>query len=69
MCGRVMLRRETADAAIKKAAELAADGYRDIAITGPEGHPYAPQALTSFQRMAELRNPIERNADGRDVPL
>jgi hypothetical protein len=45
MCGRVMLRRETADAAIKKAAELAADGYRDIAITGPDGHLYSQQAF------------------------
>jgi hypothetical protein len=43
-CGRVRLRRETADAAVKKAAELAADGYRDIAITGPDGHIYAPWA-------------------------
>jgi hypothetical protein len=40
-CGRVTLRRETADAAVKKAAELAADGYRDAAITRPDGHIYA----------------------------
>jgi hypothetical protein len=45
ICGRVTLRRETADAAIKKAAELAADGYRDIAIRGPDGHLYSPQAF------------------------
>ena len=44
-CGRVMLRRETPEAAFKKAAELAADGYRDIAITGPEGRLYAPRAF------------------------
>jgi hypothetical protein len=45
ICGRVMLRRETADAAIKKAAELAADGYRDVAIIGPDGHLYSPPAF------------------------
>jgi hypothetical protein len=43
--GRVTLRRETADAALKKAAELAEDGYRDIAITGPDGQPYSREAL------------------------
>ena len=49
ICGRVTLRRETADAAIKNAAELAADGYRDIAITGPDGCPYSPQAFDELQ--------------------
>jgi hypothetical protein len=49
ICGRVTLRRETADAAIKKAAELAADGYRDVAITGPDGRPYSPQAFDELQ--------------------
>jgi hypothetical protein len=44
-CGRVTLRRETPEAAFKKAAELAADGYRDIAITGPDGRLYAPRAF------------------------
>jgi hypothetical protein len=44
ICGRVTLRRETADAAFKKAAELVADGYRDVAITGPDGRLYAPRA-------------------------
>jgi hypothetical protein len=45
ICGRVTLRRETADAAIKKAAELAADGYRDIAIIGPDGRLYSQRAF------------------------
>ena len=49
ICGRVTLRRETADAAIKKAAELAADGYRDVAITGPDGRPYSAQAFDELQ--------------------
>jgi hypothetical protein len=44
ICGRITLRRETAAAALKKAAELAEDGYRDIAITGPDGRLYAPRA-------------------------
>jgi hypothetical protein len=45
ICGCITLRRETAAAALKKAAELAEDGYRDIAITGPDGHLYSPQAF------------------------
>jgi hypothetical protein len=45
ICGRITLRRETAAAALKKAAELAEDGYRDIAITGPDGRPSSPQAF------------------------
>ena len=49
ICGRVTLRRETAAAAVKKAAELAEDGYRDIAITGPDGHLYSPQAFDELQ--------------------
>jgi hypothetical protein len=44
-CGRVTLRRETAVAALRKAAEFAEDGYRDIEITGPDGHLYAPQTF------------------------
>jgi len=68
-CGRVTLRRETANAAVKKAAELAEDGYRDVAIIGPDGHLYSPPALTSFQRMAELRDPIERTAGSKDISV
>jgi hypothetical protein len=44
-CGRVTLRRETAVAALKKAAEFAEDGYRDIEITGPDGRHHAPQTF------------------------
>jgi hypothetical protein len=43
--GSITLRRETAAAARKKAAELAEDGCRDIAITAPDGHRYLPQAF------------------------
>jgi len=43
--GRIILSRETASAARKKAAELAEDGYHDIAITSPDGHQYPPQAF------------------------
>jgi hypothetical protein len=45
ICGRVTLRRETADAALKKAAELLEDGYRDVAVTGPDGRLYPAQAF------------------------
>jgi hypothetical protein len=41
----ITLRRETAAAALKKAAELADDGCRDIAITAPDGHQYPSQAF------------------------
>jgi hypothetical protein len=43
ICGRVVLRRETAAGALKKAAELEQDGYREIAITAPDGHKYPSQ--------------------------
>ena len=43
--GRVTLRRETTAAALKKAAELAEDGYRDIAIIAPDGRQYPSQAF------------------------
>jgi hypothetical protein len=40
-CGRIMLRRETAADALKKAAELAQDGCHEISITAPDGHKYS----------------------------
>jgi hypothetical protein len=43
--GRIILRRETAAAAMKKAAELAESGCVDIAITAPDGRQYRPQAF------------------------
>ena len=43
--GRIILRRETTVAALKKAAELAEDGCRDIEITAPDGRRYPPQAF------------------------
>ena len=39
------LRRETTAAALKKAAELAEDGCRDIAITAPGGRQYIRRAF------------------------
>jgi hypothetical protein len=41
--GRIILRRETVSAALKKAAELAQDGCCDISITAPDGHRYPSQ--------------------------
>jgi len=43
--GRITLRRETTAAAVKKASELAADGFLEIEITAPDGHQYPPQAF------------------------
>jgi hypothetical protein len=43
--GCIVLRRETAEAARKKAAELAEDGCHDISITAPDGQRYPPQAF------------------------
>jgi hypothetical protein len=43
--GRLVLRRDTAAAARKKAAELAEGGYLDISITAPDGHQYPPQSF------------------------
>jgi tRNA A37 methylthiotransferase MiaB len=50
ICGRVVLRRKTATDALKKAAELAQDGYREISITAPDGHKYPSQ---KFDRLPE----------------
>jgi hypothetical protein len=41
--GRIILRRETAADALKKAAELAQDGCHEISITAPDGHQYPSQ--------------------------
>jgi hypothetical protein len=41
--GRIVLRRETAADALKKAAELAQDGCHEISITAPNGHQYPSQ--------------------------
>ena len=38
--GSVRVRRDTAEAALKKASELDLDGCWDITITGPDGRAY-----------------------------
>jgi hypothetical protein len=43
--GCITLRRDTVAAARKKAAELAEDGCRDIAIIDPDGNRYPPPAF------------------------
>jgi hypothetical protein len=43
--GRIILRRESVEAARKKAAELAEDGCHDISITTPDRQRYPPQAF------------------------
>jgi tRNA A37 methylthiotransferase MiaB len=42
-CRRIVLRRETAADVLKKAAELAQDGYHEISITTLDGHKYPSQ--------------------------
>jgi hypothetical protein len=66
--GRITLRRETDAAAMKKAAELAEDGFLEIEITGPDGRQYPPPAFNQLQRMAELRSPIELSKPSQDIP-
>ena len=46
--GRITLRRDSNAAALKKAAELAEDGCRDIEITAPDGRRYLPQAFSQL---------------------
>jgi hypothetical protein len=43
--GRIILRRQSVEAARKKAAELAEDGCHDISVTTPDGQRYPPQAF------------------------
>jgi hypothetical protein len=43
--GRIILRRESVEAAQKKAAELAQAGCHDIAIIAPDGHRYTADAF------------------------
>jgi hypothetical protein len=43
--GSITLRRETAAAALKKAAELAEGGYRDVAIIAPDGRLYRSETF------------------------
>jgi hypothetical protein len=65
-CGRIVLRRKTLAAALKKAAEVADDGYLDISITAPDGHRYPPQKFDQAQRITDLHNPAERMATGQN---
>lgn len=51
--GRIVLRRDTAAAAKKKAAELAEYGYDNIAITAPDGQRYPPQVFDQLPSDAE----------------
>jgi hypothetical protein len=41
LVGALSLKRDSAAAALKKARELAADGFRDVEITDPEGRVHA----------------------------
>lgn len=52
--GNVSLRRDSPVAAVKKAAELIADGCWDVQITAPDGRIYPS---TEFERLtSEARN-------------
>jgi hypothetical protein len=48
--GRITLRRGTLAAAMKRASELAEDGFVEIEITGPDGRQYPPQAFDQLPR-------------------
>ena len=48
--GRITLRRETTAAAVKKASELAEDGFFEIEITAPDGHQYPPRAFDQLPK-------------------
>jgi hypothetical protein len=41
--GALLLKRDSAAAAIKKALELMGDGCRDVGITDPDGRIYSPE--------------------------
>jgi hypothetical protein len=43
--GNITFRRDSASAALKKAAELDRDGCWDITIAAPDGRRYTPQEL------------------------
>jgi len=55
--GTVTLRRDSAAAALKKAAELTNDGCWDVQIGAPDGHVYESTAF------AELRADAEAHSD------
>ncbi len=51
--GSISLRRENTAAAVKKAAELMADGCWDVQITTPDGRVYASTEFDQFQSDAQ----------------
>jgi glycerophosphoryl diester phosphodiesterase len=51
--GSVSLRRENTAAAVKKAAELIADGCWDVRITTPDGRVYASTEFDQLQSDAK----------------
>jgi hypothetical protein len=50
--GALLLKRDSAAAAIKKALELMGDGCRDVSITDPDGRIYGPEEYDRL-RVAE----------------
>jgi hypothetical protein len=50
LSGTITLRRETATAALKKAAELAEGGYREVAIIAPDGRLYPSETFERLPR-------------------
>ena len=51
--GSISLRRENTAAAVKKAAELMADGCWDVQITTPDGRVYASTEFDQLQSDAQ----------------
>ena len=60
--GSITLRRETAAAALKKAAELAEDGCLDVAITAPDGHRYPSDRFDGLPADDASRRPALRRS-------
>jgi hypothetical protein len=52
--GAIALRRDTPQAALKKARELLADGCLDIEIVGPDGHSYPASAFDQLGASAPV---------------
>jgi hypothetical protein len=55
LSGSIRLRRDTAEGAYKKAAELIEARYRDVQIETPEGYLYFSEDFEDFREALSLR--------------
>jgi hypothetical protein len=54
--GTVTLRRDSAEAALKKANELIQDGSWDVEILAPDGHVYEASAFAAMQAEMSVKS-------------